>query len=290
MPIQKKNRLSLAKVLALSAALPFCIALSTPVSAAGGYGNCEVTGQKNSVKVVPVIPGQLTVRVGLPAPAWWNGDSPATIKDGYEYCMAANMAYRAGLDKIVVVNGSFAQLLGGQAKGFDLALTEASITEARKKTVLFSIPYYASDIGVLMKKGTKIDGQKLKTLRLGAYQGTTAVKFITDNIKPTQGIKVYPSSATMYAAIASNQVDAVLYDTANLLGKAQQSKGTLEVVGQYKTGESYGAIFNKDTVNEAAFNTLIKSLIDDGTLDKLSATYLAATWGADPAKIPYLTP
>src|SRR6202162_2124456 len=63
-------------------------------SMAADYGNCEVSGVRGSVKLETVVPGALSVRPTLPAPGWWNGDSPDTIKDGFEYCMAANMAYR----------------------------------------------------------------------------------------------------------------------------------------------------------------------------------------------------
>ena len=47
-------------------------------------GNCEVTGTKGSDPIKPAIAGQLTVQTSLPAPAWWNGDSPDAMKDGYE--------------------------------------------------------------------------------------------------------------------------------------------------------------------------------------------------------------
>ncbi len=99
-------------------------------------GNCEVTGQKGAFKIAPVMPGQLTVEVSLPAPGWWNGDTPDTIKDGYEYCMAANIAYRAGLDQMVVVNVTWAQLIGGNTKNFDLALSRPrSPSRARRSSI-----------------------------------------------------------------------------------------------------------------------------------------------------------
>jgi len=62
------------------------------------------------------------------------------------------------------------------------------------------------------------------------------------------------------------------------------------VAAQYSTGESYGAIFPKGSVNETAVNKIIQSLQDDGTLQALSTQYLAKSWGADPTKIPYLQP
>jgi polar amino acid transport system substrate-binding protein len=253
-------------------------------------GNCKVTGQKAAYPIKPAIAGQLTVETGLPAPGWWNGESPDTIKDGFEYCMAANIAYRGGLDKVGVVNVSFAQLLGGQTKNFDLALTQASITEERKKAVDFSIAYFASDIGVLVRKGTRVDSQAIKNFRIGVQQATTAVEFVANRIKPTQPLRVYPGLSATYAALASGQVDAVLYDTAQVLNQAALSQGTMVVAAQYSTGESYGAIFPKGSVNEATINKIIQSLQDDGTLQALSTQYLAKSWGADPAKIPYLKP
>jgi len=253
-------------------------------------GNCKLTGQKAAYPIKPAISGQLTVETGLPAPGWWNGESPDTIKDGFEYCMAANIAYRGGLDKIGVVNVSFAQLLGGQTKNFDLALTQASITEERKKAVDFSIAYFASDIGVLVRSGTRADSQAIRNFRIGVQQATTAAEFVANRIKPAQPLRVYPGLSATYAALASGQVDAVLYDTAQVLNQAALSGGTMVVAAQYSTGESYGAIFPKGSVNEAAINKIIQSLQDDGTLQALSTQYLAKSWGADPTKIPYLTP
>jgi polar amino acid transport system substrate-binding protein len=72
-----------------------------------------------------------------------------------------------------------------------------------------------------------------------------------------------------------------------VLAQAGQSNGLFEVVGQYSTGETYGALYPKGSANEAALNKIIQALIDDGTLKALSAKYLAAAWGADPSKIPY---
>ena len=106
------------------------------VVAAETIGNCEVTGQKGAYSLHAVIPGQLTVEVNLPSPGWWNGDTPEPIKDGYEYCMAANIAYRAGLDKVVVVNVAWAQLVGGKTRNFDLALRRPrSPSRARRSSI-----------------------------------------------------------------------------------------------------------------------------------------------------------
>ena len=62
------------------------------------------------------------------------------------------------------------------------------------------------------------------------------------------------------------------------------------MVGQYKTGETYGALYPKGGANNATIDKIIQSMIDDGTMSKLAEKYLAAVWGKDPAKVPVLQP
>ena len=264
--------------------------LAGGASAASGYGNCDVSGVRGSVKLETVVPGALSVRPTLPAPGWWNGDSPDTIKDGFEYCMAANMAYRAGLDRVIVVNRSFAQVVTGQARGFDIALSEITITEERRKVLNFTEPYFSSDQGVLVKAGAKVNKDNIRTMRLAAEQATTTLQYIMDYIKPVEQPKVYPSVAGMYAALAAGQVDAVLYDTPNVLTRARESHGMFEVVGRYDMGEKWGGVVNKDSPNLAAFNKLIEDFKKDGTLDRLTTRYLTPNLGVDPATLPVFTP
>ena len=267
----------------------FALGLARP-AAADMIGNCEMTGQKGAFAFTPAVAGQFTVEVNLPAPGWWNGDTPDTIKDGYEYCMAANIAYRGGLDRVAVTNVAWDALVAGQTKAFDLALSEISITDERKKVVDFSISYFSSDIGVLVKKGTKVDGAAMKNLRIGVQQATTGADFVTGKLKPTKDVKVFPDTPSMFASLAAGQIDAAMTDTAIVLGQASASNGTMEVVGQYATGETYGALYPKASPNAATFDKIIQSMIDDGTLKKLANKYLAASWGTDPTTIPYFQP
>lgn len=266
------------------------VASAATAWAAPDYGNCEVTGEKGSVKLQTVTPGALTVRPALPSPGWWNGDSLETIKDGFEYCMAANMAYRAGLERVIVVSRSFAQILTGQAQGFDIALSQITITPERAKVVNFTEPYFDSDQAVLVKTGTKVDSESIRKLRLAARQGSTTLQYVMENIKPVEHPKVYAENSAMYAALAANQVDAVLYDTPNVMARAKQSNGMLEVAGRYHTGEQWGGIVNKDSPNLAVFNKLITDFKKDGTFERLGNKYLTPSLGMDPAKLPVLKP
>lgn len=286
MPRATTGALRLQRAIVSIAMSAFAIA----ASAATDYGNCEVTGDKGSVKLTTVTPGALSVRPVLGVPGWWNGDSLETIKDGFEYCMAANMAYRAGLDRVVLVSRSFQQVLTGQSQGFDIALSEITITDARKKVVNFTEPYFSSDQGVLVKAGTKVDKSNLSSLRYAVERGTTAYDYIMEKIKPAEQPKVFNDPPSMYTALAAGQVDAVIYDTPNVLLRAKNSNGALQVVGRFDTGEKWGGVVNKDSPNLAAFNQLIEGLKKDGTLERLSAKYLTPELGTDPTKVPVLNP
>ena len=143
-------------------------------SAADMIGNCELSGKKGRSRSPPrPRPASSRSQVSLPAPIWWNGDTPEAIKDGMEYCMAAEIAWRAGYDKLEVVNVGWDPLVTGQTSGFDLALSQISITEERKKVVDFSVPYFSSDIGVLARADAPVDEKTIKDRKVGVQQATT---------------------------------------------------------------------------------------------------------------------
>ena len=272
------------RVLLAAAAL---LAFSVPASAANMIGNCEVTGEKGSIPIAsPAKAGQLTVEVSLPAPIWWNGDTPEAIKDGMEYCMAAEIAWRAGYDKLEVVNVGWDALIAGQTSDFDLAMSQISITDERKKIHDFSVPYFSSDIGVLVRKDAPVDEKTIKSAKVGVQQATTGAAFVQDKLGITD-IQVYPDQGDMFAALRAGQVDVAVTDTSIVLAEVVANPDKVDVVGQYKTGESYGAIYPKGNANNATLDKIIQAMIDDGTVAKLGAKYLAAAWGKDPATVPY---
>jgi polar amino acid transport system substrate-binding protein len=254
----------------------------------GTYGDCKVTSKPNSISLKPAQSGTLTVETTLPAQGWWNGTTPQSIKSGYEYCMAANIANMAGLSSVTVKNVSFAQLVAGRTNTFDIALAEISITPEREKVVDFSTPYFDSNIGVLTKKDAGVTQDNITSKSCAAYAGTTSVDFLRDQLH-CSSTKTYPNSQTLYQGVLSGQVDAAFLDTAIVLAEAKSTGGRLEVPGQYSTGEKYGAIYPKGSANEDALNQAIQTMIDDGTLDNLSKTYLGPAFGADPNSVPVWT-
>ncbi|GAB3586971.1 ABC transporter substrate-binding protein [Calidifontibacter terrae] len=270
----------------LAASVAGCGSDSGGKSTAASFGSCTVSGKAGEFKLNTITDDTLTIKADLPAAGWFDGDTVAKINSGYEYCMAADIAYRSGLHHIKLINTSFDQLVSGRMTGYDLSLNEISITPERQKVVTFSDPYYESTIGVLVKKNSDVTAANLRGKKIGVKQGTAAQQWVTDTLKPTGGVSVFPGDTEALAGVQAGRVDAYLQDTAIQLGQAKKSNGVVSVVGQYRSGQSYGAMFPKGSTNVATFNKILAQLKSDKTLEKLSQTYLGPAFGGDPAKVP----
>ncbi len=239
----------------------------------------------------PVKAGVLTVVTSLPGPNFWGTTAaevdPDAIKSGIEFDLATKIAEKCGL-KMEFRNEGFDAIVAGQIdpKSYDITLSQVTITEDRAKVVDFSIGYFKSDQGMLVKKGTAIASwDDVKNLTIGVQASTTAEYYVTSGEIPgwqLENVKSFPDLASAYAALNAGQVDGVMIDTPINLGQAAQSGGALEVVAQFSTGEEYGAIYGKDNGKKAILDPILQGLIDDGTVNALIAKYL----GGDPSTVP----
>jgi len=266
---------------------------SSGTTAASGGSTCgdlsvaPVTGFK------PVKADTFTVVTSLPGPGFWVGSStdPNAIRAGYEYCLAKALQQAFGLKSLTVRNESFDAIVAGTVTDFDLALSQSSITDDRKKVVDFTDPYFESQQGVLVKGDSDIKISTLdeaKKVQWGVQTGTTAIDMLNDLVKPDKKPQVYQNLADAYAALDAGQVDAVLIDTAINLGQAAASKGKEKVISQFAQPDgpdSYGGILPKGSANVALVNTALKELKDGGILAALAKSQLTV----DPGNIPTIT-
>jgi polar amino acid transport system substrate-binding protein len=288
-----RKLLAFLAVLGLVVGLAACSSDDKDSGGSGGGGSSSAPTCKTSTsgKFTPVKADTLTVATSLPAPGFWNGDDTDSLDGGYEWGMSNAIAKLAGLKNVEFKNVSFDALQAGQTSGFDVAFSQITITPDRAKVVCFTDPYFSSDQGVLVKKGTTVatpaDAKKLKW---GVQGTTTGQSFLKDEIKPDSDPRVFQDTPAMFTALNADQIQAVLLDTAIVLGQAAASDGKLEVAAQYKTGESYGGLMESGTKNLGFLNQYIATMKSDGTLDQLNTQYLVPVFKGDPTKIPYLEP
>jgi polar amino acid transport system substrate-binding protein len=261
----------------------------TATTAAGGASSTAAAGGGTvDVKAFkPIKADTLTIVTSLPGPGFFDGSDsdPTKITGGFEYDLAKALQAKLGLKNLEIRNENFDAIVAGQAGSFDLALSQVTITDERKKVVDFTEPYWESDQGALAKAGTKLatvdDAKKL----LWALQtGTTGADLVNDRIKPAKQPQVFQNLADAFTALNAGQVDAVMMDTSIILGEASRSGGKLAVTAQFKTGEQYGGIVPKNApqANKDVLNGLIKGLKADGSLTAFAQKDL----GGDPTKVP----
>lgn len=253
----------------------------------------STTPAAGTVDCKPVKSGVLSVVTSLPGPNFWGTTNaevdPDKIKSGIEYDLANLIAAKCGL-KMEFKNVNFDTIVAGTvaADSYDIVLSQVTITEDRAKKVDFSVGYFKADQGLLVNKGTKVaTWDDVKKLTVGVQATTTAEYYYASGEVPATtlpGIKVFPDLTTAYQALSAGTIDGVIIDTPINLGQASQSGGKLEVVGQFKTGEEYGAIFGKGNGKKAIFDPILQGFLDDGTVNGLIAKYL----GGDPSTVPFI--
>ena len=224
-----------------------------------------------------ITPGTLTVGTELPAPPFWIGDDYDSITGGFEVDFVKEMAKRLGINEVKFVEMPFSGLVAGQQCECDIDFSQVTITPERDRVVDFTEPYFDANQGVLARTGVKVTNlEEAKQIQWGAQLNTTGTTFISDKIQPVKEARIFDRTVDAFQALNAGQIDAVLLDTPIVLGAVEEKQvRDAEVVGQFKTGEVYGAVLNRGSPNLEAFNTVIKAMKEDGFRDKLFQQYFA---------------
>lgn len=236
--------------------------------------------------------GVLTVGTDSPAyPPYFEGDDPTNGK-GFEGALAYAIAGQLGFNKSEVewatipFNVSFAP---GEKK-FDFDLNQISITPKRAENVDFSTPYYTASQGVLVPKGSDLDGitslDQLQDATIGVQLGTTAFDAVEQQIQPSNSPKVFDNSNDVVTAFEQDQVDAIVVDLPQAIYLRDAELDNAAVAGQFEApgGDQWGALLDKDSELTPCVDKAIKALEKDGTLEEITRQ-----WMSDAAKAPELT-
>lgn len=279
-------RPALAVVAALAvAALGACGSAAPDAStgAAGGTGTAAAAScAKDSLKLV--TPGALTVGTDKPAyEPWFSGDDPSNGK-GYESAVAYAIAEKLGFAKTDVrwTVVPFNTAISPVPKSFDFDVNQVSISQDRRKAVDFSSGYYDVRQAVVTYKGSPIDGKTsvsdLKGASLGAQVGTTSLKAVQDQVRPSNDPKVFDTNDVAVQALKNKQIDGIVVDvpTAFYMVAAQLDNGV--ILGQLPAAgspEQFGAVLDKGSALTPCVSKAVDALRADGTLEKLQQQYLA---------------
>ena len=178
----------------------------------------------------------------------------------------------AGFDvqvKNIAWDGIFAALASNQV---DVIAASVSITDKRKKAMLFPDPYYELHQAVVLPLGKEIkDLEELAGKRVGGQIGTTAMVQTIPASKIKMIVKTYDEVGLAFEDLAKGNIDAVICDdpvAKFYANKKQEYAGKLKVAFITDDVEFYGfAVRKSDTDLVKKLNEGIKAVKEKG-IDK----------------------
>lgn len=194
--------------------------------------------------------------------------------EGFDIDLFKAIAEKEGL-QIEFINVGFDPLLAGMARGtYDAAISSITITEERKKDMLFSDPYYsAGQVVVVRKDNTTITGKDTVSGTVGAQIGTTGAMEV-EKIKAAT-LKTYDDIGLAFQDLINGQINAVIVDNWLALGYVAKNPNTLKTVGDMFTSENYGIAVAKGKKDLLAkINSGLAKVKSEGLIETLSKKWL----------------
>jgi ABC-type amino acid transport substrate-binding protein len=239
------------------------LVLVAAVLVAAGCGDDDSSSSTSSADLGLIQDGQLKVGSDIPYPPFEFGRAPDY--KGFDVDVVNEIAKRLDLDA-EFIKTPFDPIFRNLAQGrFDMVASAATITPEREGTVAFSVPYFAADQSLMIKKGSDIKTEAdLEGKIVGAQLGTTGAAYAKDKTK-AKTVRTYDLIDDAFKALQSGQVDAVINDFP-VSKYAEQSKPELQVVQRIATGEEYGLAFAKKSVAlRKAVREQVDKMKEDGT-------------------------
>ena len=268
------SRFTTRSLVVVAAAAAFglaaCSSGSSGDSGGAGGGSGATSGGAAAAGVTLIASGKITTCTHLPyAPFQSNDDQGKTI--GFDVDMINLVAKKLGVEQ-AIVDTPFEGIKSGQDLSTgkcDIAAAGMTITDERKKAILFSLPYFDATQALLVKKDSTVATlADLQGKKLGAQAATTGLDYAKSKSDANGYVIVeFQDLATQTQALSTNQVDAAINDLPVWTEAIKEDKGATKVATQFDTGEQYG--FGMKLGNDA-----LKKVVDEAiTTAKSDGTY-----------------
>lgn len=161
-----------------------------------------------------------------------------------------------------------------QKGDYDTVISGVTITEERDKTMDFSDPYIEVGQVVLVRADeTRISGvddlaDKVVAVQKGTTNDETASAMQKEGKVKT--VKRFPTFDLAVKSLLNRDADAVIIDNTGASGYMGTNPDKLKLAGEKFTSEGLGIVVREgDKALQQAFNAALKTLKENGTLDKL---------------------
>ncbi|MBP5985119.1 MAG: amino acid ABC transporter substrate-binding protein [Brachymonas sp.] len=197
---------------------------------------------------------------------------------GYDVDMAREATKRMGIEvefKPIDWSAKEAELTG---KRVDVLWNGLTITEERKKNILFSQPYMQNHQIVIVTANSPIQSKAdLKGKVVGVQDGSSAVEAVTKDeelAKSMKEIKKFGDNVTALMDLTTGRLDAVVVDEVVGRYYTSQKAGQYRILSEDLGSEDYGVGLRKeDTALLAKLEEALAAMNADGTAKKIYAQW-----------------
>lgn len=202
---------------------------------------------------------------------------------GFDIDFLAAVMKEAGLE-YDVKNLAWDALLESvkQGKEYDGAISAVTISDERKQTYDFTIPYFESTNMILTKEGSDIKSAlDLKGKKVAVQQATTGDKLMTGIMgEGNTDLKRFESNALALLELSSNGVDAVVADIAvvNEYVKNNPGKKFVGILDRTNfASEYYGIALPKGSELKAKLDPAVKKVLESDTYKEIYEKWIGGT-------------
>ena len=218
--------------------------------------------------------GTLNVCSDIPyEPFEFEGDGPSGYT-GFDIDLLAAIGAQMDLE-LSVQDVDFDGILGNLAAGnCDIVASAVTITDERAEQVDFSEPYFDAKQSLLVPADSDVTTlDDLAGERIGVQSGTTGEAYTNEHKPEGAEVVSFDGADSLFAALASGDVVAILQDFPVNAYRATQDDG-VKVVEDYATDEQYGFAMKKgDDQLVTAINDGLAAVRESGDYDTIFASY-----------------
>ncbi len=163
-------------------------------------------------------------------------------------------------------------LPGVQAGKFDVGMSGITVTEEREKNATFTMPYFMASQAIVVMADSDITCKAdLEGKKISVQTGTTAESYCMEN---GYEVLAFQANNDACSALTSGKVDAWVVDNEVAIALSAEQNGATIVLDEAMTQEPYAFAFAKGSDDlAAAFNTVIETMIADGSMQSLFDFY-----------------
>lgn len=197
---------------------------------------------------------------------------------GIDVEIAGAIAEKLNME-VEIKDMEFEALLSAVAGGaVDVVMAGLTVTEERKESVNFSDSYAKGIQAIIVPEESPItsvddlyaDGASYK---VGVQAGTTGDIYCTGDFG-AENVNQYTNGSLAVQALVNKQVDLVVIDNEPAKNYVAANEG-LKILETSYADEDYAAAFAKENTElQNKFNTVLKELIADGTVEKIVSKYI----------------